>query len=931
MAKENIFTIGGTVQAGSGLYIPREVDDELLQLCRSQTFAFVLTARQMGKSSLMIRTAERLADEGVRSVIIDLSQMGVQVEDEAWYFGLIMAISRRLRLKADVFTWWKTHEQLGFTQRLTQFLQEILLEEIAEPVVIFIDEIDSTLSLPFTDDFFAAIRYVHNARSTVPAFKRLSFVLIGVATPNDLIGDPRRTPFNVGRRIDLDYFTEDEAMPLAGGFDLPADEARQQLRDVVRWTGGHPYLTQRLCQVIAEQQHIGSTDVDVDRAVTATFLGQQSEHDSNLRFVHDMLTRRAADPSAVLATYQAILQGRRVPDDVQSAPITHLKLSGIVGRQNGRLEVRNPIYAAVFNRSWLKDQWPEHWIRRVPPAVLGLVAALFMSVVLLGLFVLQTQRAGQAERQSAVQEALNQQLSDQIQITDSLHAAAQAANVQLSNQVRISDSLRAGTEAINTQLAAEFAVSDALRLETEAVNAQLAAQFAVSDSLNTQLAAEVHVSDSLRSVAETRLDETQAARLETITIALASTATRQLRLGDAELGALLARQAYLFSREGEGEFLDPVYDALLQSLNALDADDDAGGPEVFAAEAQVRSVAYGPDGHWVAAGDDAGGVTLWPNGTGGERKQLKGHRAAVRSVAFSPDGTMLASAGDDLTVRIWSGLDAETPVPETIGRHESGVWTLAFSPDGSHLASAGADHTVVVRSMGADRDSVELDVRTRIRSLSFSPDGRLLAIGGENGRLQLWAWQEPEGRPTTWDAGQGILHGLVFSPDGTLLASGGDSLLVRLWRLKASDAVPDVARTLRGHEGPVHAVAFSSDGETLASGSADHSVQVWDVGRLDTRPILLQDHASWVWSLAFSPDGTRLASAGADRTIRLWNVKPGRLAEAVCTSVKGRELRPEEWTQFIGDDFPYERDYQPCSLTAADRGKPSRGTEEEEQ
>ena len=65
-------------------------------------------------------------------------------------------------------------------------------------MVIFIDEIDSTLSLPFTDDFYAAIRYVYNARARAPEFQRLSFVLIGVATPSDLISDPKRTPFNIG-------------------------------------------------------------------------------------------------------------------------------------------------------------------------------------------------------------------------------------------------------------------------------------------------------------------------------------------------------------------------------------------------------------------------------------------------------------------------------------------------------------------------------------------------------------------------------------------------------------------------------------------------------------------------------------------------------------------------------------------------------------
>ena len=156
-------------------------------------------------------------------------------------------------LKTDMVSWWQAHAHLGVTQRLTKFFQEVLLAEVAEPVVIFVDEIDSTLSLSFTDDFFAAIRYLYNARAHVPEFHRLSFVLIGVATPSDLIRDPQRTPFNIGQRVDLTDFTYEEAMPLADGLGLPPDEATQVLRWVIKWTGGHPYLTQRLCRVIADQ------------------------------------------------------------------------------------------------------------------------------------------------------------------------------------------------------------------------------------------------------------------------------------------------------------------------------------------------------------------------------------------------------------------------------------------------------------------------------------------------------------------------------------------------------------------------------------------------------------------------------------------------------------------------------------------------------
>src|SRR5262249_35495840 len=159
---------------------------------------YILTARQMGKSSLMVRTAEALAPD-VRSVIIDLSAMGGKGTPEQWHLGLLFEICRQLGIETDEVRWWQEHAALGITQRLTLFFQEVLLAGTHTPVVIFIDEIDTTLSYDFTDDFFAAIRSLYNARAHIPEFRLLSFVLIGVATPGDLIRDARRTPFNIGQ------------------------------------------------------------------------------------------------------------------------------------------------------------------------------------------------------------------------------------------------------------------------------------------------------------------------------------------------------------------------------------------------------------------------------------------------------------------------------------------------------------------------------------------------------------------------------------------------------------------------------------------------------------------------------------------------------------------------------------------------------------
>src|SRR5262245_21917940 len=359
------FTTGGTVQAGKGIYLVRKADDELFALCSQSVFTHILTARQMGKSSLMVRTAERLKAEGVRTVTIDLTTLGVNVTAEAWYLGLLTEIGDRLTLDTNVAQWWRNYEYLGETHRLTRFFQEVLLAEITEPVVLFIDEIDTTLGLKFADDFFAAIRSLYLARAQNTEFSRLTFVLIGVATPDELMKDPRRTPFNIGERLELTDFSLAEALPLAEGFNSPPEQAKRTLEWVLKWTGGHPYLTQRLCYALAnkdrgkaEEDRGAWTEEKVDGVVSETFFGL-IERDTNLSFVQDMLTKRAPDVKDILSVYREIRLGSRPVRDIeQSITISFLKLSGVVRREGSNLQVRNRIYETVFDEQWITRYLP---------------------------------------------------------------------------------------------------------------------------------------------------------------------------------------------------------------------------------------------------------------------------------------------------------------------------------------------------------------------------------------------------------------------------------------------------------------------------------------------------------------------------------------------------------------------------------------------
>jgi hypothetical protein len=130
-------------------------------------------------------------------------------------------------------------------------VREVLLAGVEREIVVFIDEIDSVLGLPFrADDFFAGIRELYNRRVDEPSYERLTFALLGVCAPQDLIQDKRRTPFNIGEAIELSGFSEDEAIGLAEG--LPGGV--EMLRSISAWTGGPPFLTQRVCRIVGEMR-----------------------------------------------------------------------------------------------------------------------------------------------------------------------------------------------------------------------------------------------------------------------------------------------------------------------------------------------------------------------------------------------------------------------------------------------------------------------------------------------------------------------------------------------------------------------------------------------------------------------------------------------------------------------------------------------------
>ncbi len=155
----DFFITGGTLRADAPSYIARQADEDLYAALSSGEYCYVLTSRQMGKSSLMVRTATRLAQDGVSVGVVDLTAIGQNVTVEQWYEGLLLEIGDKLDIEDALEEFWEENLSLGPLQRWTRAVSEVVLPAITGRIVLFIDEIDVVQSLPFsTNEFFAAIR-----------------------------------------------------------------------------------------------------------------------------------------------------------------------------------------------------------------------------------------------------------------------------------------------------------------------------------------------------------------------------------------------------------------------------------------------------------------------------------------------------------------------------------------------------------------------------------------------------------------------------------------------------------------------------------------------------------------------------------------------------------------------------------------------------
>jgi WD40 repeat protein len=291
----------------------------------------------------------------------------------------------------------------------------------------------------------------------------------------------------------------------------------------------------------------------------------------------------------------------------------------------------------------------------------------------------------------------------------------------------------------------------------------------------------------------------------------------------------------------------------------------------------IWSIAFTPDGEFLATGDLDSKLCLWDIKDGRQLLNLKGHSTWVLSIAFSSNGQTMISGGSDNQVQVW---DVNTgKCLKTLSGHQQWVFAVAFRPQtsSSHqiIASGSIDSSIRLWHLATGECIKILQEHTSwIRALDFSPDGKILASASEDHTIKLWDVKTGNCIKTLKNH-TGAVWSIDFSPCGQFLASGGADREVKLWNLETGQCLI----SWEGHTNHIRSVVFSLDGQLLASGSEDRTIRIWDIS--SGRNIkTLQTNVGAVWSLAFNPQTQILASGSIEQTIKLWDINTGRCVKS---------------------------------------------------
>ncbi len=323
----------GTMDPQSALYVERPADAiALREIGRQGVTITIKGPRQMGKSSLLMRTAAAAAEAGKQVVFLDFQLFDrTALEDPDIFFRQFCAwITDELDLEDKVEEYWA--RPLGNSQKCTRYMGRHVLKSVAGPIVLAMDEVETVFDTSFRSDFFSMLRSWHNDRAIKMQWKMLDLALVTSTEPYQLIENLNQSPFNVGQVIELTDFTEEQVAEANEKHDNPLSEADLgRLNDLL---SGHPYLIRKALYLIASR-HSG---LDELFSAAVDERGPFGDHLRNHLF-------RLRDQPALVEGLKQVLSQQRCSDE---GVFWRLRGAGLVRRDGNTVVARCRLYADYF-------------------------------------------------------------------------------------------------------------------------------------------------------------------------------------------------------------------------------------------------------------------------------------------------------------------------------------------------------------------------------------------------------------------------------------------------------------------------------------------------------------------------------------------------------------------------------------------------------